>query len=587
MVAFDPKNSEREEVIPLPFITLYDDAKTMHIITDYFRLVQVIDLVPLSNHLKQISQAFEVAKRKLINHNGTSASKGLEQKLELKLLELADELQLGLAFLPQARTCNLRHKRNVDEDEDVVNTQSLFPSVGRIFGFLTGTLSVDAGKYINNNRKNIIKLTKVSKNFTHLFNATLNIERKHQYQINSIKEHLNEMGNQIQAEINMQSQSLGYQSFLEELIFVTLDLQVTVEKIFTMTDVAETNRIGPLSRDLSFVKGIASLFRTDIANKKNLLYLLKIGSSISVESCHSVIKIIYKFPILRYDDLRVYKTVKMPHEVNGKYFTLNFIPHALAFGEQVYMFTKGDYDSCREYDKHTFCHQPSVVQELPENCIFMIYKNFPWEVILNKCQMTLLENPVDFIEFTKAHLIFFQSQLKVAEAVCPKDEEYEMTPLNMKGAGVYTIPTGCKVTLDNHQSYTFGKIDRSVILNFTLQEESFKVNLTQYVKSFKIVNKKWSDLWQDDTSDEEQTLAGDLGEAVEVLESITFTPRVVTFSLWTLLGYAVLSTIFIMCILYMICIPGGIARMHRCFCCGWCCCKHQKASQGMPPGEEC
>ena len=94
-----------------------------------------------------------------------------------------------MQLLPQARICNLRKKRSspkvrqkrmdFEVDRQPVGNFALFPSVGRIFSYITGNLNADAADVINKNYNNIKHLAKASAKFAHMLNASLQIEIKH------------------------------------------------------------------------------------------------------------------------------------------------------------------------------------------------------------------------------------------------------------------------------------------------------------------------------------------------------------------------------------------------------------------------
>ena len=168
---------------------------------------------------------------------------------------LAGYIEGGLTMLPHDENCELRRKRSISVGDNPVNTMSLFPNVGRIFSWVTGSLSVDAGQYINENFNNIKRLTKVSVNFAQMFNRTLSIEKKHNEQLQELHKQVRLINQKLNSEIMELEKKMAYQEFLEGLMLTVLDLQRTVDAIFQQTDLVEINQIGPLSRDPMFLRG--------------------------------------------------------------------------------------------------------------------------------------------------------------------------------------------------------------------------------------------------------------------------------------------------------------------------------------------
>ena len=176
---FSAYTKNLEDVQNLPFLSLYESPKRLHLIKDYFTLVQHIDLNSIIEHINSIAKGFKTVKTKFLAFNDTHPhfQIDLEDKLILSLEQVAEIIETGIEFLPQARDCPARVKRDVeqmsgrrikrfldlDTAEGPVNTRALFPSVGRLFSWIMGSLDVDAGTIINQNFDNIKKLTKVSR----------------------------------------------------------------------------------------------------------------------------------------------------------------------------------------------------------------------------------------------------------------------------------------------------------------------------------------------------------------------------------------------------------------------------------------
>ena len=112
----------------------------------------------------------------------------------------------------------------------------------------------------------------------------------------------------------------NYNTFLQNLVMIALDLQRTIDSIFEHTDRAETNQMGSFSRDPIFLSTIQNLLDYKVKKKKNSLYLMKLASKIEVEACHWAILITYKFPVLESTDYDPKRVLSMPKEIKGKFF---------------------------------------------------------------------------------------------------------------------------------------------------------------------------------------------------------------------------------------------------------------------------
>ena len=210
------------------------------------------------HHMHNVSQSFALVRNKYkkLNNTKVSDNSDLENKLKLLLEHLALNLEAGLMMLPHKSGCLQRSKRSLGIDQDPVNTVALFPQVGRWFSWVTGSLSADAGRYVNENNNNIKRLTKMSVRFAQMFNATLSIEKKHGDQIKNIRKEVEILNNKLDESMNLLERQIFYEGFLENLIIIIVDLQRTVDLIFQHTDNIELNQMGPLSRDPVFLKAI-------------------------------------------------------------------------------------------------------------------------------------------------------------------------------------------------------------------------------------------------------------------------------------------------------------------------------------------
>ena len=99
--------SVTENVIPLPFVTLHSERRELHIIKDYFRLVQHVNLAPLANHIVSITQGYQKVQGCFRNQNESffALDTNLEGKITSLLNNLAQTLQAGTMLLPHQQAC--------------------------------------------------------------------------------------------------------------------------------------------------------------------------------------------------------------------------------------------------------------------------------------------------------------------------------------------------------------------------------------------------------------------------------------------------------------------------------------------------
>ena len=103
---------------------------------------------------------------------------------------------------------------------------------------------------------------------------------------------------------------------------------------------------------------------------------------------------------------------------------------------------------------------------------------FPWSSLTEKCPVRYVDNPQDFVEFSHSHMVFFSKTTKYANVLCPDNDQFKTaSPLVMKGAGVFTIPTHCKVKIDDRETFAMGHIHRSPDIQLGLRKDFYNLNL--------------------------------------------------------------------------------------------------------------
>ena len=558
------------EVKSLPFVTLFKQEKTLHMVHDYFRLVQSINLEPIVRNMHDITVKFGEMSSKYRKQTNITEKFPVEHRLNLILEHMASNLDGGLLMLPQDPNCVRRSKRSVEIDEDPVNTFSLFPQVGKLFSWVTGSLSSDAGKYINENYNNIKRLTKMSVRFAQMFNATLAIEHKHNEQMKQIKVQVDSLTKKFNEGLEILDRRIAYQGFLSNLVVVVEDIQRTLDIIFDHTDKVEKNLMGPLARDPSFLQAVSRLMNVGgVQAKANVLYLMKIGSILEVMACNFNIKIIYKFPVLKSPDYIPWRVLSVPKEIKGKYFELSEVPYIITWSDRVYTFTEQEYNECNQFNKHVFCRVPLNVQGLMKNCVYGLISKVPWPNMAQNCPLKHVQDPKGFIEITHSNLIFGNLEKQLASVLCPsssREGQHKVAkPLILQGSGVITLPTGCRVKLEGKQSFTMGHIERSTDIQFEINDKIWNLNMTRFLPILKIENgKNMSDLWSIDA--EENIIREGIADTQNILKYMQFTPSATAITLLTLILYTALATVILIVLFCLVCHPNCVKNYKCCSC---------------------
>ena len=116
--------------------------------------------------------------------------------------------------------------------DDPVNTHSWFPAIGNLISFFTGNLNEHAGTVINENRDDIKRLTYMSQKFAHMFNTTINIERRHNLQIKQLQIQLSTVQKSLNERFDQLNINEAYQTFLQDRIVMLIEMQRNLDLIF-------------------------------------------------------------------------------------------------------------------------------------------------------------------------------------------------------------------------------------------------------------------------------------------------------------------------------------------------------------------
>ena len=562
--------SVQDDVKVLPFVTIYPEHKSLHLVKDYYRLIQTINLKPIADHINYIANGFSKVKRAYTGHPDPQmyGNHDLETKLTSLMEQLAESLEAGIQLLPHEPSCLERIKRDIDQVQDPVGTTALFPAVGQLFTWITGTLSSEAGHVINTNYRNIKRLTKLSVKFALMFNSTLSIERKHGEQIKALKKELNQMYSKFGDKIDTLERKILFQGFIQNIILLVEDLQRTVDIIFHHTDMAELNQMGPLTRDPTFLKSINLLINGGVGSKLNKLYLVKIGSEVNLQACGAQITIVYKFPILMEQDFIPRRTISIPKEIKQKFFQLAEMPYLVTWSSKVYAWTLEDYQECKHFNRHIFCHIPAKTVPLRESCIFNLLNNMGWKITARVCPLIYVEHPVPFVTFLETTMVYFTyREDKEVTILCPSNRNPK--PMLLKGSGKVTIPNGCKVQYGQQQTHTMGHTGRSANVTLALDDNAYHINFTHFAPIMQVTNVlNMSSFWED-TETEERELEQGVETSFQILRSMSFSTKGLNITVYGLMGYAVIAALFIALGFYCILVPSAPLGC-RSLCC--CCC---------------
>ena len=167
------------------------------------------------------------------------------------------------------------------------------------------------------------------------------------------------------------------------------------------------------------------------------------------------------------------------------------------------------------------------------------------------------------MKFTSSSMVYFFLTPRYATVIC---DSYSK-PLTLDGAGVVSIPTGCRVRYGSRITYSLNHIARSGNLLISMDNSIWHANFSSVLPLLTVTNVKNLTSLLMDTSEEELIIQEGLEDVRTILNYMEFTPSGVMFTLWSLIGYTIIATIMLLAVLYCICVPGAVIGCKRACCC--------------------
>ena len=249
-----------------------------------------------------------------------------------------------------------------------------------------------------------------------------------------------------------------------------------------------------------------------------------------MESCHWIIFVSYKFPVLQTTDFTPRRALSVPKEIKGKYFSLEHVPYMVTWGSRVYSFSEREFNACEHFTGHIFCRTPTHIKDLLNSCLYGIVHNTPWPRLASKCPVKYQEVPSEFVEFTDSHMIYFFRMPKYATVICEENSK----PLTLSGSGSIYIPIGCRVKYENIESFSMGHIARTENMALSIDNKVWHQNFSGILPHLKVTNiKNVTSLWTD-TMNEEEIIKQGLSDVNRLMNFMQFSPTAMHVTLWTL-----------------------------------------------------
>ena len=318
--------------------------------------------------------------------------------------------------------------------------------------------------------------------------------------------------------------------------------------------------------ETALLETVRNLINYDIKIKKNALYLMKVGAKVKVSACKWIIFIQYKFPVLDPRDYVPYKVISIPKKINNNYFSLEKIPHYITWGEKVYSFSQEEIRSCTTVDTDILCKKPEMSDPLLNNCIYGMANFVKWVDLAPKCNLVQETNPKDMITVTQSNVIYFFKEEEFIYILCRNFTK----PAKLVGSGSLKIPSGCKIKYKGEESFSLNHLKITDRVEFNLDNSVYYQNFEQLLELFEIRNKSDENLMKMDISKEERVIREGLDTVDGIMEQFQFSQKSIHITLWGLIGYAIVTSGFIVGLIICFCRPDGMVFCKKCCCpCGY------------------
>ena len=157
-------------------------------------------------------------------------------------------------------------------------------------------------------------------------------------------------------------------------------------------------------------------------------------------------------------------------------------------------------------------------------------------------------------------MVYFFLVPRYATIIC----DLYSKPLTLVGAGVISIPSGCRVKYGSRITYSLGHIAGTGNMAINIDDKIWHANFSSVLPLLTIKNVQNLTSFLMDTSEEEIIIEEGLNDVMTILNYMKFSPQGVMVTLWSLIVYTILATVMIIGLLYCICVPGAVVNCKRC-----------------------
>ena len=332
----------------------------------------------------------------------------------------------------------------VRKKRDLIREQGLFPGVGRVLAYLTGTLTSDATAFINANTANLEKLKTSQLNTIHVVNHTVHIAKANAVRIQQLNQRIHALSVKMQGDHSeLQAAQYIHTQFLN-LSFMLETLLSKVTKLSTIWSAAAEGNVHPYLLHGTFYGHVEKSLDANTRRYKNLKPILRQSAKAYITACQTNVWLHISLPLLPKDPLPFYKVFLTPVAHGNDFDVLSTNASAISFSDDfVYEFTATELADAIRTAALVIVQPPRSKVELKNSCLYALLHQ-----VSQTCTVRHLPVFEPLVAFENDYLVysFPPGTQHFALLQCPHSKP---EPTILTGSSILHVPTRCRVRLNN------------------------------------------------------------------------------------------------------------------------------------------
>ena len=524
----------------------------------------VMDINSIVKHLSELGQVHGQIRGK-VNRYNVSHDRGVQeqiQQIQVIIQETALQLLAGVEYLPQADECKGLNPERKRRSVQLVN-EGLIPAIGSALSWIGGVLPSSAAKYINQNADNINVLLQAQGSLIRAVNQTNVQIKRNKNKIERIGEAFNKLSNKLSTSVDWLNKITIVDGWLGNLLTAAQEIRHTVDTMVQSWEAAVNKKVSPELLKGEMWSQLYSMLDSDTRQYKNLKYVIKMSSTVSIHACHTVVYTDIAAPLLPRSVVRSYRVIPVVIKQSGKYVKLANTPERVAWDDsKIYEQTESEIGKCKDIQLFLICNMPERSVDNFKSCFYRLANGLH---IGDHCTVKMVDSVEDKINHIGRYLQYsIYGKSKVAITKCPQMRAVQK---ELKGNGVIEIPFKCRTIIGDR---TYQNIVRSKDKKiYRIHPRFFTPSVGNLTEKGKYPELKLGELG-DRTSELE--VKKNLEEAKATLLTFDYHKHhFVYFHLGTMIAVGIIAIVIILTYIYFCGCPlckdkKGTVRTHRDSC---------------------